>query len=421
MSRKHSHVWWPFTRRLLGCLVALVCAPTLVGAAQAEEARVPAEPTLSPEELKLLEASVQAAQAEATSKPATPSGGAEGASSANPDIAFILDTALAVFSDPENLQGGGHDPTRTGFNLQQLELSIQSNVDPYFSFRSNLVFSQFGVEIEEVYATTLSLPHNLQVRAGQFLTRFGRLNPTHPHSWSFVDLPLVNAKFFGSEGNRGLGTEVSYLSPLPWYAELSLSATDAAGGCCARSFYGNDDLGVTSPLDVLYTGTLKQFFPLNEGLGILWGLSGQLGPNASGLENRSQIVGTDLYIRYKPVNDPNRNVVSLEVEAMHRARQVPFDRLVDYGGRAQLTWQWRQHYELGVRAEAVSGVAGDPLDPDWNGWRTRYTGQLTTYPSHFSRLRLQGSVDLPSWREQPIWATFLALEVLVGAHGAHTF
>lgn len=404
---------------LLGGLGLLVLLAG--GLAQASEEASPAvESPLSPEELKLLEASVQASQASAKSS-ASPVGGGEGSSSANPDLAFILDTAFAIFSDPENLQGGGHDPTRTGFNLQQLELSIQSNVDPFFGFRANLVFSQFGVEIEEVYATTLSLPNNLQLRAGQFLTRFGRLNPTHPHSWSFVDLPLVNAKFFGSEGNRGLGAEVSYLSPLPWFAELSLSATDAAGGCCARSFYGNDDLGVTSPLDVLYTGTLKQFFPLQDALGILWGLSGQLGPNASGLGNRSHILGTDLYVRYKPVNDPNRNIVSLEVEAMHRARQVPFDRLVDYGGRAQLTWQWRQHYELGVRAEVVSGLAGDPLDPDWNGWRSRYSGAFTVYPSHFSRVRLQGSVDLPSWREEPIFATFLALEVLVGAHGAHTY
>ena len=55
-------------------------------------------------------------------------------------------------------------------------------VDPYFRFDSNLVFSQFGVEIEEAYATTLDLPANLQVRAGQFLTRFGRINATHPHA-----------------------------------------------------------------------------------------------------------------------------------------------------------------------------------------------------------------------------------------------
>lgn len=73
-----------------------------------------------------------------------------------------------------------------------------------------------GVEIEEVYATTTSLPANLQLRAGQFLTRFGRFNPTHPHTWDFVDQPLIIGNFFGPDGNRGVGAELSYLMSLPF-------------------------------------------------------------------------------------------------------------------------------------------------------------------------------------------------------------
>ena len=107
-----------------------------------------------------------------------------------PNISIILDVAAAMFSDDDNLQGGAHDPNSNGFNLQQLELSLNKSVDPYFRFDSNIVFSLFGVEVEEAYATTIDLPWNLQVRAGQFLTRFGRINPTHPHSWDFVEPPL---------------------------------------------------------------------------------------------------------------------------------------------------------------------------------------------------------------------------------------
>ena len=59
--------------------------------------------------------------------------------------------------------------------------------------------AEFGVEVEEAYLTTLALPANLQVRASQFLTRFGRLNSTHPHAWDFTDQPLVNGRFFGGE------------------------------------------------------------------------------------------------------------------------------------------------------------------------------------------------------------------------------
>ena len=34
-------------------------------------------------------------------------------------------------------------------------------------------------------------PANLQLKGGQFFTEFGRQNPQHPHSWAFVDQPLV--------------------------------------------------------------------------------------------------------------------------------------------------------------------------------------------------------------------------------------
>ena len=38
------------------------------------------------------------------------------------------------------------------------------------------------VELEEAIMTTRSLPKGLQLKAGQFLTEFGRINPTHPHA-----------------------------------------------------------------------------------------------------------------------------------------------------------------------------------------------------------------------------------------------
>lgn len=409
-------------------------APSEPPPATSPEIPVPAEPTtddVSDDELRALEAALQAdAEQPSSAREASDDGaaptvastsGPAGANQVALDIAFILDVAGAWFSAEEPLQLGAHDPTVTGFNFQQLELSLGASVDPYFRFDANLVFALFGVEIEEAYASTLSLPANLKVRAGLFLTQFGRLNATHPHSWSFVDQPIVNGKFFGSEGSRGLGTELSWLSPLPWYVDVIGAVTMADGECCARSFYGGDNLGVRTPADLLYTTRVEQFFPLSDTLSLLWGISAQFGPNSTGLGNRSEIYGTDLYLRYRPLQSTSRMALSLQLEGMLRTRQVPDDVLQDFGGRGELVWSMTPRWETGARYELVTGVEDDPLDPDWVGERQRISAQATFYPSHFSRLRLQPSVDLPSWFEDPVYAVMLSLEVLVGAHGAHEY
>ncbi len=359
--------------------------------------------------------------------PRAPEGG-EGAAAAgspasalNPDIAFIADFALAAFSEHDPLPTGAHAPQENGFNFQQLEMAIGSSVDPYFRFDSSLLFNPFGVEIEEAYATTLALPWSLQLRAGQFLTRFGRFNPTHPHTWSFVDQPLVLAKFFGDEANRGLGAELSYLFPLPWYVELLASSTDARGDATARSFLGDAEWEIGGPADLQTTLALKQFFPFGDDWSLSWGLSSAFGPNATGRGNRTDIYGTDVYLKWRPISTAEGDAfVALQGELLHRRRQLPGDLLSDTGGYGQFLWHFSRRWETGVRGEWTQGEAGDPLDPEWTSARKRYAAQLTFFPTEFSRVRMQANYDMPGWREA-YWGAFLNFEVSIGAHGAHTF
>ena len=65
----------------------------------------------------------------------------------------------------EQLQGGGHDPQRRGFTLQQAELSFAGAVDPYFTAEAHVVFTPDVVELEEAYFTSTSLPANCSSRA----------------------------------------------------------------------------------------------------------------------------------------------------------------------------------------------------------------------------------------------------------------
>ena len=250
---------------------------------------------------------------------------------------------------------------------------------------------------------------------------FGRINPTHPHTWSFVDQTLVIGTFFGGEGGRGLGIETSWLVPLPWYTKAVVSFNENTGQCCALSYTTGGVPTIDGPEDFLYTSRLEQFFELSTDWSLLLGFSYILGENQTGNGNQSHLRGTDLFIKYKPVNSGNRFYTSLQVEWVARDRQVPGDNFQSHAGYAELKTGLNPNWELATRAEWVSKLGEGPLDDSLEGERKRFSGQVTYYPSHFSRIRLQISNDQPSWREQNIWSTMLALEVLAGAHGAHVY
>jgi hypothetical protein len=404
------------------CAVAVVCAAA--GPAKAQ----PTEPAVEPVDIAELEAAISADPNADTSAPKAGDGARPDRQGMNPDISLVADFALAVFSDEDHLQTGAHDPTRTGFNLQQVELSIGGAVDPYFRFDSYLVFGLFGVELEEAYATTLDMPLRLQARMGQFLARFGRHNSRHPHAWQFADQPFVLGRYFGAESLRGLGAELSWLTPLPWSVELVGSVTGADGEATARSFFGAEDLGIGGPADLLYVTAVKQFFPLSDNWSLAWGVSGAFGPNSTGRDNRTEVYGTDVYLKYRPITEGSYTEVSLTTEWLYRRRQIPEDVLQDFGSYTELFWRFARRFGTGVRYEygspaldqEIDPVADDPLDPEWADSRHRASAAITHWPTEFSRFRLQGSYDMALWRES-VWAAFLTAEFVLGAHGAHEF
>jgi hypothetical protein len=397
------------------CKSIRVAGTLLLLSASAPATATAAETT--PEELRALEASLQA---DAASRPST---SPVAPTPAGPplDLALILDIAASWSSDDADLQSGAHDPRGTGFTFQQLELSAGSNVDPFFRFDANLVFTTFGVEVEEAFATTSALPAGLQVRAGQFLTRFGRLNAAHPHAWSFLGQNLVMSRMFGSEGNRGLGAELSWLAPMPWFFELSVSGIEGNGECCTRSHASADTLPVETPADLVSTLALKQFFPLSPSLSVLVGASFQTGPNASGRDNRSELYGADLFLRWRPVGDPDRFSLNWESEAIHRRQQVPRALVTDTGASTQLVAQWTPEWSTGLRGEWLEALEDDPWAQ--GEARTRGSAQATWYPSHFSRVRAQVIVDdaSVSGRDAPVLGVLLGLEVVTGSHGSHAY
>jgi hypothetical protein len=322
-----------------------------------------------------------------------------------------------------------------------VELTLGASVDPYFRGDVNLVFLPEGVEVEEAYATTLDLPYNLQFKAGQFFTAFGRSNPTHPHSWDFANKPLVLGRFFGGDGLRNPGAQLSWLTPLPWFSEVLVSQQNGQGGT-AVSFdpdgkgVGGKPRSITEGVSVV---RWSNFVPVTERWLVNAGASYATGRNAAGgqgYETRTHIIGGDLYVKFRPLE--GLSFWSLQVEALQRYYGQPNGEsaLRDWGAYAELNYRLPQpedRWHLGVRADWVGEkaapvvTASSPADEFGNvgdadaGRRYRLSPVVTFYPSEFSKIRLQYDFDRLASERLSQHAVFVQLEFLIGSHGAHKF
>src|SRR5438105_1046056 len=156
--------------------------------------------------------------------------------------------AYSSATDLHNIEVGDHDPQQRGFNARNTELAFDGAVDPYFEGFANIVFkldndNETEVEVEEAFMQTTNLPYNLQLKAGQFFAAFGRINPTHPHTWDFADAPLVHGRLLGPDGLRGVGAQISWIVPVSWYSQFIFAAQNGRGNT-GYSFRHPGDNGV---------------------------------------------------------------------------------------------------------------------------------------------------------------------------------
>lgn len=369
------------------------------------------------------------------------SGSALGRVLALPNISAVFTAGLFYFSDAPTERFDAHEPIHSEdgfkFQLQELELAIQTAIDPYFRADLYLAFELDGVEVEEAVFTSLGLPGGLQLRVGYFFQRFGRFGQQHFLETSpFVDLPLVNRRFFGGEQLRAMGGELSWLLPLPWFAQLSASFV-TANNEVSLGVEIDDTSGIE---DFLTVFRLEQFFALSDTWSLSFGLSGAQAPNASGdpvdtQDHRTALYGGDLYLKWRDLS--SLRYVGLTVEYIARSSQVPGGRITEGGLYAQLDVRFHRNWQVAVRGDFFGLPAERSGTPVVNGelepfyapteqWRVG--GALSFYASEFHRWRLQYNADrvmtldpLAAATRDPVHEVFLQYQFVLGSHGAHPF
>jgi hypothetical protein len=364
------------------------------------------------------------------------------------DAMFALAGSSA--RDLDRVEVGDHDPQQRGFNARNIELAFDGAVDPYFQGFANIVFkldndNQTQVEVEEAFAQTTDLPFNLQLKAGQFFAAFGRINPTHPHVWEFADAPIVIGRLLGPDGLRGVGTQISWVAPVPWYSQLILAVQNGRGstGYSFRNpgdggiFFGRrtTDRELRGLEDFVWIPRWENSFDLSPTQVVLAGVSGAFGSNETGGNSRTQIYGGDFLYKWKSANaEGGFPFVKWQTEFLYRRFEAGrgmnesfpvAETFHDWGLYSQVLWGFKKGWVAGIRGDYYDAEDSRFTDDFDRQSRSRISANLTWYPTEFSKIRLQYNHDFLDetffLAGRDVDSVFLQFEFILGAHGAHKF
>ena len=381
-------------------------------------------------------------------QPITIAGGGKNYMNISFDGLFAL--AGSTARDLDHIEVGDHDPQQRGFNARNIELALDGAVDPYFEGFANIVFkldndNQTEVEVEEAFLQTTSLPFNLQLKAGQFFAAFGRINPTHPHTWDFADDPLVHGRLLGPDGLRGVGAQISWTLPLPWYSQLIFAVQNGRGGT-GYSFRNPGDNGIffgrmttdrelRGLQDFVWIPRWENSVDLSPTQVVLAGVSGAFGSNETGANARTQIYGADFLYKWKSSHaEGGFPFVKWQTEAMYRRFEAGrgvdesfpvAETFHDWGMYSQLLWGFKKGWVAGVRGDYLHMTDSEFTDDLDRQSRSRISANLTWYPTEFSKIRLQYNHDFLEesffLAGRDVDSVFLQFEFILGSHGAHKF
>ena len=379
--------------------VYLILLPPTLSISIASFSQVPADSTAADSALlKQIEQQMQN-----NSQPAQQPQQTRSTLSFNPDIGVIGD-----------FQGSYISKGNKNFNayLNETELSLQATVDPYaradffLSFARDPETGKYGVEVEEGYLTTLSLPAQLQLKVGKFREAVGRINPTHPHALPFIDLPNAYVNYFGEEGLNDEGASLSWLIPnKKFYQEIVFQLTSGLSN--SPSFYRGDNN------HLLYLGHLKNFFTLSDNATLELGLTGITGPNDS--SRTTSIAAADLTYKWKPVQMNTYRSITWQSEFYYgHANLMENLSINSFGLYSFLQYQLAKRWFLTGRYD----YAQKPYDKNIVEQAYSLTGGW--YATEFSKIELEGKTtdDNVAKRFYQAWLRWI---FVIGAHGAHQY
>ncbi|TMQ71673.1 MAG: hypothetical protein E6K80_04840 [Candidatus Eisenbacteria bacterium] len=308
-----------------------------------------------------------------------------------------------------------------GLDFDEAEISLISVVDPYWTFVSNIVFVGNGsVDPEEVWVRSTNIP-SLQLKLGKIRGTFGKHGLLHTHAFPFIQAPIAMANTIGEEGFKDAGVEAAWLTPLPWFSELT--------GGAYRAIDADDehplDFGSTRHDNLPVLAHLKNLFDLNDATTLEIGQSFLQGRGAD--TDLHSAFGADVTVRNVPAKSSNRRGWILQTEYLQRGSTLGADyvRNAD-GGYASFQYRLSQIWWAGVRGEQGRNSFTDFVVDDTNAPLAatihRVSANIAWVPSEFSFVRLEYSHAKADAGVHPTDdRILLQLSYTIGYHPAHAY
>jgi hypothetical protein len=308
-----------------------------------------------------------------------------------------------------------------GLGFDEAEISLISVVDPYWTFVSNIVFlPDHTVDPEEVWVRSTNIP-SIQVKLGKLRGTFGKHGLLHTHAFPFIQAPIVMSNTIGEEGFKDPGVEASWLTPLPWFVELTGGAYQAVGVDDDHPL----DLGSSSHDNVPLLGHFKSLVDVNDATTFELGASILQGRGNDG--NMHSAYGADVTFRNVPPRNSNRHGWILQGEYLQKGATSDgnYAREQD-GGYASFQYRLSQVWWVGVRGEQARESLTDFVVDDTGApvpaTVHRGSANVAWTPSEFSFVRLEYSHAKADGGIHPTDdRLMIQLSYTIGYHPAHAY
>ena len=213
----------------------------------------------------------------------------------NPDIS-ILGQPTMTWTDAKEVNGQPvTDRKRLRLDPGETEIVFDSYLNPYARGMFTLSLGSDGIGLEEGYFTILrGLPGGLNVKGGKYRVGFGKLNPSHSHTYPFPDRFRVLRQYLpGEDSFNETGISLSERLPLPGDLSVIASADYLQGDSFHPGGQGTAPDSRSGETRPAVLGRLETFTMVGERSGLEFGMSAVQGTNNVAAGTRTTVLGLD--------------------------------------------------------------------------------------------------------------------------------